>query len=364
MTAQLSVLAQLSATANVSAKVRLADELAALLAQWLAAHGLPAPPWTPDPAWLHLPLPQLRMSAQAMATISALAQLRAQALAQFGLDLLVPAHAAAFARIVATMNARLSAMASFAPPSALLQLAATAQAAAQVTAALQAGLLGPPVPAMTMPAGMPMSAWQAFLNALKSLLPLIAAANQLNLSLNESLHAQLAASLRTLRGIPVPAISPAQLSFMASATATLAASASLQASLGLNPAVAGMAAIRAAVTAKLAAMISLLPSNLRSVMSMPDPLAVLMSMLPKLPVSPGNTATPAVVQAAMSMNAQAVAAMNWQVPGLDAIPILRVGLPTCALTAQAQAALNLNAVLPSPCGSGCDAAKIAKAIAA
>lgn len=363
LTEKLSLLAQLSVSA-VSPKVRLADDLAALLAQWLAAHGLPAPPWTPDPAWLNHPLPQLRMSAQATATISALAQLRAQVLDQFGLDLLNPAQAKAFARIVATMSARLSTMTSHEPPTALMQLAATAEATAQVTAALQAGLLGPPTPAMTTPGGMPMSAWQAFLAALKSLLPLIAATRQLNLALNESLHAQLAASLRTLRGIALPVLPPEQLSAMASMTATLSASARLQSSLGLDPTVAGMAAVRAAVTAKLAAMINLLPSNLRSVMSRPDPLAVLKSMLPKLPYCPSHMATPAVVHAAMSMNAQAVAAMNWQVPSLGAIPVLQVGLPTCALVAQIQAALALNAVSPSPCGSGCDAAKIARAIAA
>src|SRR5207302_1831223 len=80
------------------------------LSAWLNERCLPALPWQPEPAWLGLQLPALQLSAQAVATISALAQLRAQVQAQFGLDLLLPAHATALARIVATMNARLALM--------------------------------------------------------------------------------------------------------------------------------------------------------------------------------------------------------------------------------------------------------------
>jgi hypothetical protein len=89
-------------------------------------------------------------------------------------------------------------------------------------------------------------------------------------------------------------------------------------------------------------------------------LAAVLAMLPKLPVSPGNLATSAVVQ--LSLQAQALASLNWQVPtNLPAIPI---AMATCSLAAQMQAALSIQAVLPAPCGSGCDAAALLRAAAA
>ena len=82
------------------------------LSAWLNLRGLPALPWMP---LTHLARPAAAAACnstlRAVATISALASLRAQVLAQFGLDLLIPGQALAFARIVATMNARLSLMA-------------------------------------------------------------------------------------------------------------------------------------------------------------------------------------------------------------------------------------------------------------
>ena len=63
---------------NVSASIALPNaNLALALANWLGARALPAPAWMPDPAWLGLTLPRMSLSANAMATISALAQLRA-----------------------------------------------------------------------------------------------------------------------------------------------------------------------------------------------------------------------------------------------------------------------------------------------
>ncbi len=85
-------------------------DVALSLSSWLGARGLPAAPWQPDPNWLSLSLPRLPLKPGALATISALAQLRAQVLAQFGIDLLLAGQDARFARIVATMNTRLSAM--------------------------------------------------------------------------------------------------------------------------------------------------------------------------------------------------------------------------------------------------------------
>ena len=64
---------------NLSVSVAMPKANLALgLANWLGARALPAAPWQPGPDWLALQLPRLQLNASAMATISALAQLRAQ----------------------------------------------------------------------------------------------------------------------------------------------------------------------------------------------------------------------------------------------------------------------------------------------
>jgi hypothetical protein len=346
---------------DISASLALPGANVALgLSAYLNAAGLPAAPWQPDPAWLSLPLPQLKLSMQAVATISAMASLRAQVLAQFGIDLLIPGQAMAMARIVATMNARLSAMANLNfNPLGWLELARLNAAIDQVTLALSAGLLPPSASmmlALTVPGGIPMPRWTSLLALLRALAPMIAATAQLNVSLSAT--AELAAALRIIAKLPLPALAVPQ--FMASLTAALSAVASLQASLGVSPLTLGFPAIQLRVQARLAALLPTLSARFGINASVPNLLALLLSLLPKLPVIPTSLATSAVVQAAMQ--AQAMAALNWQVPPM--IAAVQVGLPTCALVAQLQAALGITAVLPSPCGSGCDAAKIARALAA
>jgi len=330
------------------------------LSAWLNLRGLPALPWTPEPAWLNLPLPRLQLNARAVATISALASLRAQVLAQFGLDLLIPQQALAFARIVATMNARLSLMANF-NPLGWIRLAALNAAIDQVQLALGAGVFAPPASLMlslSMPGGFPMANWQSLLALLRLLAPMIAACAQLNVSLSET--AQLSAALRVLAQLSLPPLAAPQL--MASLTAALSAVMQLQASLGLPVLQLGFPAIQLRVQAKLGALLPVLSARFGMNLSGGGTslLAALMSLLPNLPLVPTSFATSEVVQAALS--AQAMASLNWQVPA--SLPAIRIGLPTCALVARLNAALGINAVLPSPCGSGCDAAKIMKALAA
>ncbi len=352
---------------NVSASTALGlpgANVAMELAAFLSARALPAEPWLPEPGWLALPLPRLKLGMQAVATISALASLRAQVLAQFGIDLLDPKQAQAFARIVATMNARLSAMAPTATafnPLAWIQLAQLNSAIAQVELALQAGLLAPSASLMlslTVPGGIPMARWTSFLALLQALAPMIAATAQLNASLTET--AQLSANLRLMARLALPALAAPQL--MASLTAALSAVASLTASLGLGAGGSlqlGLPGLTLRVQARLAALLAALRVQL-GVQLPPggDLLAALLALLPPLPVVPSSFATSAVVQAALRM--QAVAALNWQVPAQ--LPAVQIGLATCALTAQLQAALNIAAVLPAPCGSGCDAAKLMRAL--
>lgn len=122
----------------------------------------------------------------------------------------------------------------------------------------------------------------------------------------------------------------------------------------------GSPSIQLRVQARLAALLPALSLRLGIAINPGSLLADLLSLLPKLPVVPTSFATSAVVQAALQ--AQAVATLNWQVPAI--IPAVQIGLPTCALVAQLQAALGINAVLAAPCGSGCDAASIARGLAA
>jgi hypothetical protein len=348
---------------NISASLALPGANVALgLQAYLNAAGLPAEPWVPDPAWLALPLPQLRLNAQAVATISAMASLRAQVLAQFGIDLLIPGQAMAMARIVATLNARLSAMAHINfNPLGWLQLAALNSAIDQVSLALSAGLLMPSASmmmALTVPGGIPMPRWTSLLALLRALCPMIAATAQLNLSLSAT--AELAAALRVLARLSLPALVAPEL--MMSLTAALSAVAQLQLSLGLgvSPLRLGFPAIQLRVQARLAALMTWLSARFGLSVTLPNLLALLLSLLPKLPVVPTSFATSAVIQA--SMQAHAMASLNWQVPPM--IAAVHIGLPTCAFVAQLHAALGITAVLPSPCSSGCDAAKIVRALAA
>jgi hypothetical protein len=369
--ASLAPLAAMLPRLNVSASAALGlpgAHAAMGLSAWLSARALPAAPWTPDPAWLNLPLPRLAMNMQAVTTISALASLRAQVLAQFGLDLLNPAQATAFARIVATMNARLAALANLNfNPLGWTRLAALNGAVTQVEMALRAGLLAPSANmmlALTVPGGVPMARWGGFLAALRALAPMVAAAAQLGVSLTET--AQLSAALRVLARLALPPLAAPQL--MASLTAALSAVAQLQASLGLSasPLELGLPAVALRVQARLAAVLSAVAAQLglrlNAGLALPgggDLLAALLGLLPPLPVAPGGFATAAVVQAAMRM--QAMAALNWQVPAT--LPSVQIGMPTCAFAAQLNAALRTNVVLPAPCGSGCDAARIMRAAA-
>ena len=331
------------------------------LSGWLSALGLPAAPWAPEPAWLGLKLPTLMLNARAVATISALASLRAQVLAQFGLDLLNPAHAAAFARIVATLNARLAAMAGLNfNPSAWIGLANLMTAIEQIQLALTAGLFAPSpglLLALGAPGGIPMPRWSAFLAALRALAPMLAAVAQLNVSLSET--AQLSAALRLMARLVLPVLPMPHLQLMASLSAALSAVARLQLSLGVSPLALGLPAVTLRVQARLAALLPGLGIRLGPANLLAEALAALLALLPKLPVVPTGFATAAVVQAALQ--ARAVAALNWQVPAM--LPAIAIGLPVCNFAAQLQAALNITAVLPAPCASGCDAARLARALA-
>ncbi|MDE2007561.1 MAG: hypothetical protein KGI51_13415 [Rhodospirillales bacterium] len=351
----------LQASLAAGASVSLPGANVALgLGAWLAELNLPAAPWTPN--FAPMPLPQLRMSVQAATTVAALAQLRAQVLAQFGLDLMNPAQARAFARVAATLAARLSVMAGMPgmgalPPLPWIRLAATLTAIENVQAAISAGLLVPNLnlTPFTMPGGIPMPNWAGFLAELRALLPMISACLNLNLAVTET--AQLSAAIGVLARVALPSLPSASLQLMATLSASLTAIASLGVGLGIDPLAAGYAAVAAEVQVRLNAMLRLVAGQFSITLRGMSPealLTMLLSLLPKIPFQPGSLAASESVRLAMS--ASALAALNWSVP--VSVNVTAVGLPACHFAAQIKAALGVSAVLAGPCGSGCDAARL------
>ncbi len=328
-----------SASLDISLDVEASAHLQ-LIASWLAQFGLPAAPWEPDEAWLELTLPSVQLSASAVATLQAFAQLQVLALS-LGLDLTVQAQATAFARLVATVEARLSAMLSAGlsvNASAWAQLSAQLHASAQAEAALSLGLLPQPPPM-----GPPLAIWRGFLVQLRALLPVISVATQLKLDLSADLSVQLAPMLRAILAIPMPAMS-ATVSLMASLTAGLSAVAQLQLALGINPLEVGLAQVQLMVSERVSAAAAMVEEVTGMAM------IELVAQLPRIEYCATLMANPATVNAAMSLN---LPSLSWQVPALETLPVLSVGLPVAAFSAQLSAAMNLNAAL-SPC-AGCDA---------
>jgi hypothetical protein len=336
---------------DVAADASLALDMAMdmqLLANWLGQFGLPAAPWEPDEAWLDLELPTLSLSASAMATLSAFAQLRVGALG-LGIDLLVPGQANAFARLAATLSARLSAMLSTSlslNAGAWTQLSATLTAVAQVQAALQLGIFPSP------PAGPPLALWRPFLIRLRALLPMIAISGQLGLSMSANLAAELGAMLRLMLRVPMPTMLPSlSLSLMASLTAGLSAIAQLKLSLGIDPLAVGLPAVRLMVAERVTATANAIQQSFG--LSLPN----LLAMLPRIEYCPTLMAPPAVVNAAIALNLPPI---SWQVPAVADLPVLSLGLPVVAFTTQLSAALDISPSL-SPCGAICDAASVLNA---
>ena len=146
-----------------------------------------------------------------------------------------------------------------------------------------------------------MPQWAGFLALLRALLPLIAAAANLNVSLTET--AQFSAALRILARLSLPGLVAPQL--MASLTAALNAVASLQASLGVSPLQLGFPAIQLRVSLKLSALLSTLSARFGLNLSGGGGslLAALLALLPNLPFVPTSLATSASVQAALQMSA-------------------------------------------------------------
>jgi hypothetical protein len=327
------------------------------IAAALAPAGPPAPPWQPNPSWQNLTLPTPALSPQAMATISALAQLRADALQQLGIDLLNPAQAQAFSRLAATALARLQQLAQAGVPpiinaSAWASLAQTNAAATQVQQALGLGMLPSPAPPP------PLAPWQPLLRQLQALAPLIAAAKQLGMDLAGNLAQQLASALRPLLQVPMPALPPTSQMLAGSMVGALAPISQLRQAFGVDPLAQGLAAMQQMVANHVQQVSAAVTAQTGQT---PAALAALMQRLPTPVMSPATLAAPAVVAAAQQISPPALQALNWAVPPASALPVLSTGMPVMALTTQMQAALGISPAA-RPCGSGCDAAALTRGL--
>ena len=318
--------------------VALAELLGRPVGQKPAPAGPPAPPPRP------LAVPTLRLGLAAIGTISALADLRASAQQQFGIDLLAAGQSTALARIVATLNARSSALASKPhDASAWVRLAAlngaidhvrSAPAATPGTTAAKSTTLHPDTAKLAGPA------------------VLAAAVARLNVDSSADAPSQLAAALRTLRAIALPPLADPKL--VARLTAGLSALAQLRDSLGVDPLNTGFAAVAQIVSARLDAAAKQAST---AAVRRPTQSAAQTALKASLQASEKASAN-------MSQQIAALASINWQVPRVTALAAITVGLPVCTLAAQLKAALGIAAVRSTPCGPTCDAARLARALAA
>jgi hypothetical protein len=339
----------------------LATDMLAL-AQWLSRFGLPAPPWQPDPAWLRQPLPQPPFPAAAMGTLAGFAQLRDSALA-LGVDPLLPAQGMAFTRLAATVTARLTALLDEpavdqgldTQAAAWSGAATTLAAVQQVQTALRLGAFpATPLGAIAAPSpALPLAPWRGFLRQLRPLLPLIALAGQLGLTLSASLPEQLAGGVRMMRAIPMPDLPVAAMGLMARLTGLLSAVAQLRRSLGVDPLQLGLPAVTAMVAEQVARVAGTMRQELGC-----TPAQLLAGLPQQMEYCPTLMAPPAVVHAAYALEMPAV---TWQVPPPAELPVLRDGLPLAGLCVQLQAALG-TPMAARPCGARCDAAALATAV--
>ena len=251
-----------------------------------------------------------------------------------------------FARLAATLGARVSALTAAGSPAAdgqdWQQLGALNSAIDQVSQAVRTGVFkAAPEDYAIAPE------WQPFLAGLRPLLPLISVGVQFGIDLNKNFTASLADAVRAMLAVRLPALPAANRNAMASLAAQLTAVNSLATSLGVAPLQAGLQAVRKMVADKLAAQ--------QQVLAGTDP-----NDLQKFPYCPTVAVTPAVVQAARAMNPEAVAALTWRAPPLTSVPLLQVGLPVASLSTQLSKALGIRAAV-APCAGGCDANAVLRA---
>ncbi len=343
------------------------ENIAKALWQWLGSRELPGPAFTPDPQWLRTPLPQMQMTPLQGGTVSLLGQLRAQAQAQLGLDLLHPAQAKAFSAALATLKARLAALArnpvvARFSPTAWVRLATLNDAVTAVHTALSSPVFAPSpaqLKQFTTPGGQPMALWEPFAQRLRELAPMIAATRQLGIAPGDT--ERLAVAMRSLTQVKVPSLTAQETSVMNTLSSAMSAVKRLTASLGGNPLQQGYAAVAAKVQASLNLALRQVSEQLGLKLAGMTPetaLAEIMQRLPQLPPQPSGLVTAGSVKAALE--AKAMAALQWQVP--ETHPAAGTGLLAMSFAERMQASLGGSPFLARHCTQGCDAELLASTL--
>jgi hypothetical protein len=294
---------------------------------------------------LETPVPTPKLDANAVATLSGLANMRAAAQSQLAVDVLAPGTGTALARIVVTMNARVAAIKNIPDPSPWHKLADQNDAADRV---IQQVGSSASTEDYANPAGQPMAVWKPLLRKVRAMAPLIATASQLDVSVDDAaaMPAALSAAVRLLRAVELPPIDDPDT--VARLIGLLSAVTRLQQSLGADPVRSGFAAVQDAVARKVADAAQRLADN---------------GQPADVPYCPTTIAPPEVVSVACSEGGRQIADIAWRVPPASSFPAIQTVSLTAALVAQIAAATGTNPVRSSPC-AGCDARQVLAAASA
>jgi hypothetical protein len=286
-------------------------------------------------------LPRLTLPPlSAMASLSAMAQLRAQAMARLGIDLATPRGITALARLTATLDARMPAIANLnLNLNAWVQLASVNAVAVNLSAICDACLSESASSASALKMAAPPLSWGGpRLSLLTALLNLSA---QLNVSLDASFVASLQAMAQAIASIGVTL----NVSAAATLSAGFCAIAQLKASLRVDPLQIGLPAVRAQVAANFSAMTSLAAQ-----------LGIDLSLgIPGLPALPDVPGFAAALTASLTAQLRAVldASISLPTPELPSLNASMSALLSASLSLCLSSVLGIDVALPAPC-AGCD----------
>jgi hypothetical protein len=321
----------------------------ASVANWLATRLLPSPAWQPDPAWLKQELPEPQMTPESVATLGSIANVRSLTLEVFEADPFRPGTAAALARAVVTLNARLPRLAQVmaagdqarqaANHAHWATLANVAESAARVQQAVRSGLftLSPEqTQAYLAPGGVPMEEWAGFTSQIARLLPMVATSVMLGPELSDPVN--LAEAMRVFKSVSVPAL--ANPGLVAKLTSLFGALKRVQDLIGTDPTQTPLEAVHEQVMQTASEAAEQIPQGAQP---------------PRIPPNPASFASRQVMAAVVSAPVTKLAALNWRVPQSTALPALANLLPAASLL---KTLPPMAAVQKRPCAEGCDAARL------
>ncbi len=328
------------------------DPLIPAVSDWLAARWLPSPAWVPDEEWLDAEIAEPPMAPQAMATVLGLFQAQQACEEDLGTDPADADQVRKLARIVGTLNRRMTDLAwveQDARPWTRIALL-NGQADTVRDAATQ-GVFEPKEEEPQAPVG----PWRPLLAKLKAVAPLVAIAQwqEVDLADPEAVE-HLARTVRKLRRVALPPLeNPVLLMRVIARTSAIAR---LKNSLGADPRTVPFERVVRAVERKVEAAKRLLPEALRVTDGRLDG-------MPTVQPNPGQLLNRETVEQAQKITPETMDKLHWQVPPMHELDLLISGSPVAAL-AKLIKQLGPDPVRQTPCGPQCDAGAVARALAA